>query len=247
MEKQHSIIDRTPAMRAYFRQAEHANVASMNPRDALVVNNYRLVVRIATQYRHCGLDLEDLIGAGNIGLVEAADRYDSSYGTPFANYACLWINKEIRHALTEVGHPIRLPERLRLLAQRLFRVQQQFLAANGREATIDELAERLHIDAENILSVLCASQPFGSLDAPMGTAEDSYTLEDTLAATDTPVPDRMDRRTKVEQVLRHLNAKQREVLVRRFFNDEDFSEIAAHMHLTANRVRQIYHSVCPKF
>ena len=123
MEKYHSIIDRTPAMRAYFRQAEHANVASMNPRDALVVSNYRLVVRIATGYRHCGLDLEDLIGAGNIGLVEAADRYDSSFGTPFANYACHWINKEIRHALTEVGHPIRLPERMRLLALRLCRVQ----------------------------------------------------------------------------------------------------------------------------
>lgn len=247
MEQYHSIIDRTPAMRAYFKQMEHTNVANMTPRDALIVSNYRLVVRVATRYQHCGLELEDLIGAGNIGLVEAADRYDASFGTPFAHYACHWINKEICHALTEVGHSIRLPERMRLLALRLCRVQQQFFAANQREATIDELAELLHTDLDTILSVLYASQSFDSLDAPIGTADDSYTLEDTLAMSDTPVSDRIDRRTQVEQVLRYLNAKQREVLVRRFFNDEDFSEIAAHMHLTTERVRQIYRSVCPKY
>lgn len=249
------IIDRTPAMRDYFRWMDAAIAATKasiksdsdeRSRDELITENLRLAVYVASQYKNCGLEMEELIGYANIGLVEAADHYDATRGVIFASYACHWCRKEVIQGLTDCGHPIRLPMRQRMLVTKMKRVQGEFFAKEGREATAEELAEMLAIDTDEVVSLLLCTERFKSLDEPLSTGEDGETVGDTIADADVAA-DEAETKATVEKVMQGLGTREREILERLYLKGEDFRTIGRAMHLTPTRVRQIYRSVCPKF
>jgi len=216
------IIDRTPALRAYLRDIEHTPTCNLSPRDRLIVDNYRLVISLAADYQHRGLPMEDLVGYGNIGLAEAADHFDPTLGVDFAPYACRWIRKEICQGLSDAGHPIRLPRQQRHLLQRIQREQNTFMLRNGREATTDELADIVGSDAHTVCILLSATERFESLDEEPGNDDaDEHDLQ------------------RIDQLLRHLNPQQREVLLRHFYNGETAREIAHTMQLSRARINQL--------
>lgn len=164
------IIDSTPAMRAHLKQIkrECALIASgesrLSVRDQLIVTNYRFAITVASQYQGQGLDLEDLIGFAYIGLTEAADRFRPGHGVSFHAYAAYWCRKELSRAISDAGHPIRLPKMIKILSRRIQEAQNTFLLRNGREATAADLAAMLGEDEELITTLLIVTDPFESLD-----------------------------------------------------------------------------------
>ena len=251
-----SILDRTPSMRAHFHQMEKYLKSHPSPsgeetevqlRDQLIISNYRLAIYVASRYRGNGLDMEDLIGYAYIGLTLAADHFDPTQGTDFAPYACRWIRKEICRALSEYGHSVRIPDYAARLIKRINRAQQQFHATHGYEASAAELADILHVDEDIITTLMLSTERFQSLDKPL--SDDSETTKADTIKGDMAPPDallqRENEHAKIEAILDRLRPKQREVLVRHYFNGEDFNTIADHMGITPTRTRQIHRQVCP--
>ena len=105
-------------------------------RDAFVNRNLRLVIKIASGYSKCGLELDDMVSEGNIGLMEAAKRYDPNRGTKFSTYAAFWIRQKITRALCNHGRLIRLPVQLVQLQLRVLKYLEEHDKLNNDVNTI---------------------------------------------------------------------------------------------------------------
>ena len=110
-------------------------------RELMIKANLRLVVKLAADYKHCGLPILDLISEGNLGLMKAVERFKPSRGVKFSTYACWWIKQSIRRALANQSKTVRLPVHLVDRIQRLRRVRSALSAEHGREPDEFELEE----------------------------------------------------------------------------------------------------------
>jgi RNA polymerase primary sigma factor len=123
--------------------AREIQSGNMGARDRLVRANLRLVVSIARSYRRCGMDMEDLVEAGNLGLLAAADRFDPTRNVHFATYARFWIKLEIHNALSNTARTIRIPIYLVHLIRRYRRAAGELHEQTGRTPTHDEICTSL--------------------------------------------------------------------------------------------------------
>jgi RNA polymerase primary sigma factor len=189
----------------------------LKARKELASANLRLVVSIAKRYRSRGLPFSDLIQEGNAGLMRAVDKYDPGLGFRFGTYATWWIRQAVTRALSESSRLVRLPYNHTNLPAALDRVRGELTAALGREATLEEAAAQLGVPAEDARVLCTAARPPVSLhdsdDEPQG-------LERMLSSDDEPAPeeiaDRSLLRQRIEEALRHLPQREREVIELRF-------------------------------
>ena len=220
--------------------------------DELVRGNLRFVVSYAKRFHSPGISFLDLINEGNIGLIQAARRFDAERGVKFITYAVWWVRQAISNALSEQWGAIRLPHKQATLHSRLGRVKEALSRSLGREATMEEIAAEAGLrpdEAENLLGMSRSSE---SLSDVFG-AEEDRTLGDTLEQTSVAAADdQMLQRSSVEQtrnLLESLPKKERAILCRRFGIPEDGSdgerepmtlqEIGEELRLSRERVRQI--------
>lgn len=220
--------------------------------DELVRGNLRFVVSYAKRFHSPGISFLDLINEGNIGLIQAARRFDAERGVKFITYAVWWVRQAISNALSEQWGAIRLPHKQATLHSRLGRVKEALSRSLGREATMEEIAAEAGLrpdEAENLLGMSRSSE---SLSDAFG-AEEDRTLGDTLEQTSVAAADdQMLQRSSVEQtrsLLESLPKKERAILCRRFGIPEDGSdgerepmtlqEIGEELSLSRERVRQI--------
>lgn len=220
--------------------------------DELVRGNLRFVVSYAKRFHSPEVSFLDLINEGNIGLIQAARRFDPERGVKFITYAVWWVRQAISNALSEQWGAIRLPHKQATLHSRLGRVKEALSRALGREPTMEEVALEAGLklaDAENLMGMTRSSE---SLSGVFGLEEDR-TLEDTLEQTTVAAADeQLLRRSSVEQtrtLLESLPKKERAILCRRFGIPEDgtegerepmtLQEIGEELHLSRERVRQI--------
>lgn len=134
----------------------------------LVEGNLRFVVKVAQGYQGCGMSLPDLINEGNIGLLEAATRFDASKGVKFISYAVWWIRQAIMQALAEQAGAVRLPLKQAGLLYKLGQSYSDLLQRNnGKEPTPEELAQHLNISRKDVDNILRVSRNYLSLDAPL--------------------------------------------------------------------------------
>ena len=220
--------------------------------DELVRGNLRFVVSYAKRFHSPGISFLDLINEGNIGLIQAARRFDADRGVKFITYAVWWVRQAISNALSEQWGAIRLPHKQATLHSRLGRVKEALSRSLGREATVAEIAAEAGLrpdEAENLLGMSRSSE---SLSDVFG-AEEDRTLGDTLEQTSVvAADDQMLQRSSVEQtrnLLESLPKKERAILCRRFGIPEDGSdgerepmtlqEIGEELRLSRERVRQI--------
>ncbi len=220
--------------------------------DELVRGNLRFVVSYAKRFHSPEVSFLDLINEGNIGLIQAAKRFDPERGVKFITYAVWWVRQAISNALSEQWGAIRLPHKQATLHSRLGRVKEALTRALAREPTMEEIAAEAGLkvgDAENLMGMTRSSE---SLSGVFGLEEDR-TLEDTLEQTTVAAADeQLLRRSSVEQtrtLLEALPKKERAILCRRFGIPEDgtegerepmtLQEIGEELHLSRERVRQI--------
>ncbi|MCS7252667.1 MAG: RNA polymerase sigma factor RpoD/SigA [Armatimonadetes bacterium] len=215
-------------------------------RKILIESNLRLVVSIARRYRGYGVPLGDLIQEGNIGLIQAVDKFDWRKGCRFSTCATLWIRQAVIRAIQAQAQPVKLPTRVSELIHRLNRVKEMLIQELGREPTSEELARRMRLSKETVEQLLCYPHQVTSLDEPFDTDEKG-TLADAIEDENEPGPEevamRMHNRELIEQALDELPKNQR-VVIRLRYGLEDgymhtYEDIGKRLNLSRQRVKQI--------
>ncbi len=212
----------------------------------LVEANLRFVVSFAKRYRGCGLSFLDLINEGNVGLIEAAKRFDPDKNVKFITYAVWWIRQSIIHALSDQSGPFRLPQKQANLLYRIGKTQAALTSQLERPPSVEEIAKTMDIDPEDVMTLLQVSDDNISLSAVIDE-EHEFHLSDKLEQEVIPSADavlfRDALRTQVRQSLSELDEKERKVLLLRFGltgeEPKTLKEIGEVMSLSRERIRQI--------
>ncbi len=169
----------------------------------LVVSNLRLVVSIAKRFRNQGLDMEDMIQEGNLGLIHAARKFDPSMGNRFSTYATWWIRQAVMRAIANKGRSIRIPVHVRSQISRIKRYAKEFRQSHGRFPTEAELSVALELPPEEITRLVTSSSSIASLDETMpGSDKDTIGsfIEDQFSA----LPERMAEQTMLRRGIDRL-------------------------------------------
>lgn len=213
----------------------------------LVKANLRFVISVAKQYQSTGLTLEDLINEGNLGLIEAAKRYDHTKGFKFISYAVWWIRQSILKAAADNSRTIRLPHNRLGEIQKINKASIEFEQKNEREPTAEELSEVIDMDVAKVENSLSMSKKQISMDAPMANDEDNNSLISILENTDTKAPnDHLIHESlakDIDRTLHYLKGIEAEV-IKLFFGldgreEMTLEEIGLKFGLTRERIRQI--------
>ena len=225
------------------RQAAEGNEAA---RKRMIEANLRFVVNVAKKYQNQGLPLIDLINEGNIGLMNALDKFDVDRGYHFISYAVWWIKQAILKAICEKSRTVRLPlNRANELLQ-IQKAQRTLMHQTGEEPTVEELGALTQMDPKLVGDLLSISKDMVSLDAPVYGDPSNSTVGDFIEdgyRTADDILMESSLRDDINEALEALNDKEREIIEMRFgLNGAmpmSLKEIGELYNLTKERIRQI--------
>lgn len=214
-------------------------------KDELIMANLRLVVSIAKKYVNRGLTLLDLVQEGNIGLMKAADRYESGKGTKFSTYSTWWIRQRITRSILDQARTIRLPVHLIEESTRISRIYTKFMREKGREPSPEEVSRLMGLSVGRVNEILRAIQEPVSLETPILSEEKE--LKDVIIDEKSVSPfktlENTEATNRIEEVLSSLTEREEKIIRMRFGigvgSEHTLEEVGKHFNLTRERIRQI--------
>jgi RNA polymerase primary sigma factor len=258
---QDSLGDRESTLRLYFDDIADSRPLSrerevelsariqdgdMQARDELVQANLRFVIDVAKNYQNRGLPLADLISAGNVGLLTAADRFDGTKGYKFISYAVWWIKQSILQTIAEHARTVRLPMNKVSLLKDISKTSRRLGQGREAEPRIEEIAAELEVPAEEVLETMLSARAVRSLDESF-EEDDERNLLNILADTTQDNPDAdvlcESAKDQLESVLNSLDERELRI-IRLYFGLDGhealtLEQIGDLMGVTRERVRQI--------
>ena len=209
-------------------------------RDQLVEMHLPLVEYLARRFRNRGEPLDDLIQVATIGLIKSVDRFDLERGVEFSTYATPTIVGEIKRHFRDKGWAIRVPRRLQELKLALTKATSELSQKLGRSPTVAELAGHLEMTEEEVLEGLESANAYSavSLDAPDGGDDDSPAVADTLGVEDESL-EGVEYRESLKPLLDQLPAREKRILLLRFFGNMTQSQIAADLGISQMHVSRL--------
>lgn len=212
---------------------------------SLVQSNLKFVVSYVKKYRGMGLGLLDLIDEGNVGLIEAARRFDPTKGVRFVSYAVWWIRQAIIHALTLYSRAYAIPQKLADQISQMKKKTAELKADLGRDPNREEIARAMGLTETDVEDLEILGERNLSLSDKVN--DDDLEVEDRISDASSPSVEYQIIRASVEQQIREilgeLEEKEALVLKLRFGLDDDrprtLQEIGDRLQLTRERIRQI--------
>ena len=214
----------------------------------MIEANLRLVIKFAkkSSNRGLGLDFSDLVQDGNIGLMKAVDKFDYRLGNKFSTYATNWIQQGISRSIADQARTIRIPVHMIDNIHKIQRATRQFMHKYGRQPTAEELSKIIYLPVDKIHKAMKVNLKPISLEAPVGTEDDSSRMEiiaDETAKNPFVSAAQKNLRKIVTQILSELDPKEETVLRQRFGMSTNktstLEEVGEYIGVTRERIRQI--------
>jgi RNA polymerase primary sigma factor len=220
MQKYYQDIRDTPILSrgAEHALAERARGGDESARGELIQSNLRFVVKMALNYRNSGLSLEDLVQEGNLGLIEAVEKFDPERGCRLTTYASWWIRLALQRAVEQKSRQVRIPINKFESLRKLKAYRSRFLTRYGRTATSEEAAQHLKLTVDNVDDLDELDNQCLSLDTPLD--EDHAAADQFLADTDATDPGDTilagEMGDCVDSLMEVLTEKERLIINKRF-------------------------------
>jgi RNA polymerase primary sigma factor len=239
----HPLLEKSEEV-ALIKLVSQGNKKAM---DKLVVSNLRFVINIAFMYKNQGMTVSELINEGNLGLMEAARRFDPDQKIKFISYAVWWIRQSITRSIAERGRLVRISAEKELVLRRLNKLSKKSTQTYGGQFVVDanELEGKTDYTAEQIQKILTMGLRHASLDAPVGEDGDNSMMDLTIdadAESDTNLLDKSNSEY-ISNSVEKLPAQEKQVLSLYFGIGLPYSmnlnEIGKQIGLSKERVRQV--------
>lgn len=225
-------------MEETIRLLKLAHEGDQQAREQLVMKNVGLVWSIVRHFSGRGCELEDLYQIGCIGLLKAIDKFDLSFDVKFSTYAVPMITGEIKRFLRDDGM-IKVSRSVKELGIRVRSMREQLTNQMGREPSLEEIAEQLGVSREEAAASLDAAAEVESIYRTVNAGEDQ-----NLCLLDKLPDEREDQehlmnQMVLKQLLEQLDDKERSIIMRRYFENQTQSQIAADLHISQVQVSRL--------